>query len=105
MTVETHEFPEDGMEFKDNNLTIKPILIHPENLKPFNEATVVSSSSISRVSVPSKRSHDSALGQAEQKSAIEYKKKVLSLMFNQSQRQLIQPKKKKRNVYREEEAV
>ncbi|CAB4433417.1 unnamed protein product [Rhizophagus irregularis] len=30
MSVETHEFQEDGMEFKDENLTILPVFLYPE---------------------------------------------------------------------------
>ncbi|CAG8487437.1 10121_t:CDS:10 [Ambispora gerdemannii] len=106
MSVETLEFPEDGMEFKDDNLAIKAVLLCPESLHQSIKYDNDSSSSTAEISLPQKRSHDSAsLEHSEQQksSSLEYKKKVLSLMFNQSQRQNTgqQPKKRRR----EEEAV
>ncbi|CAG8472470.1 9675_t:CDS:10 [Ambispora leptoticha] len=70
MSVETLEFPEDGMEFKDENLIIKAALIYPEDLRQSIASDNNSSLSTAEISLPQKRSHDLAsLDHSEQKSS------------------------------------
>jgi len=80
MSVETHEFQEDGMEFKDDNLTILPVFLYPEELK-----SIDSSPSTQNLETGTKRTRDSSLGEIDSGSTLKYKKDILSLMFNQSQ--------------------
>ena len=80
MSVETHEFQEDGMEFKDDNLKILPVFLYPEELKN------IGSSSTQDLEIGIKRTRDLALGEIDSDSTLKYKKEILSLMFNQSQR-------------------
>src|SRR5688572_21787715 len=79
MSVETHEFQEDGMEFKDDNLTILPVFLYPEELKP-------STSFTQNLETGTKRTRDLSLGEIDSDSTLKYKKEILSLMFNQSKR-------------------
>ncbi|KAG9284291.1 hypothetical protein G9A89_002101 [Geosiphon pyriformis] len=105
MSLETHEFPEDGTQFQDENLTIKTVILHPNSniIQSQIDATSESFNS-GKISLPLKRAFDSDLQQAEQQSNLEYKKKLLGLMFNQSQRQNSDQKPSKRRN-REEETV
>src|SRR6266542_2022382 len=82
MSVETHEFQEEGMEFKDDNLTVLPVFLYPEGLKSIES----SSPFIKKPETGTKRARDSASESVEIDSALKYKKEILSLMFNQSQR-------------------
>ncbi|RHZ49596.1 hypothetical protein Glove_519g75 [Diversispora epigaea] len=97
MLVETHEFQEDGAEFKDENLFIKTIFLNPEN--------IASSSSSDRVNVPEKRSREGN----EYDSTLKYKKEILSLMFNLSSRpddpKLFTAKKTKTQTREEDTAL
>jgi ribonuclease Z len=81
MSVETHEFQEDGMDFKDDNLTILPVFLYPEHQK-----NIDSSSSTQNLETGAKRTRDLSLEEIESDSTLKYKKEILSLMFNQSQR-------------------
>lgn len=81
MSVETHEFQEDGMEFKDENLTILPVFLYPEWQKN-NDS---SSSSTQNLETGTKRTRDSTLDEINSNSTLKYKKEILSLMFNQGQ--------------------
>ncbi|CAG8471280.1 700_t:CDS:10 [Dentiscutata erythropus] len=81
MSVETHEFQEDGMIFKDDNLTIHPIFINPEE----SNNSISSSSSQEDVNLPSKRANDFTSDIVDN-SSLQFKKGILSLMFNQSHR-------------------
>ncbi|RIA93139.1 beta-lactamase-like protein [Glomus cerebriforme] len=82
MSVETHEFKEDGMGFNDDNLTILPVFLYPEGLKNIG----TSSSFTENLETGTKRTRDSALEEIDSDSTLKYKKEILSLMFNQSQR-------------------
>ncbi|CAG8512684.1 10664_t:CDS:10 [Acaulospora morrowiae] len=75
MSVDTHEFQEDGMEFKDGNLLIQTILLNPED-------SMSSPLSPQKLNLPSKRPREDD----EYDPALKHKKEILSLMFNQSQR-------------------
>ncbi|UZO24309.1 uncharacterized protein OCT59_016614 [Rhizophagus irregularis] len=81
MSVETHEFQEDGMEFKDENLTILPVFLYPEWQKNITS----SSSSTQNLETGTKRTRDSTLDEINSNSTLKYKKEILSLMFNQGQ--------------------
>ncbi|PKC14653.1 hypothetical protein RhiirA5_409189 [Rhizophagus irregularis] len=81
MSVETHEFQEDGMEFKDENLTILPVFLYPEWQKNITS----SSSSTQNLETGTKRTRDSTLDEININSTLKYKKEILSLMFNQGQ--------------------
>ncbi|CAG8441244.1 14355_t:CDS:10 [Funneliformis caledonium] len=82
MSVKTHEFQKEGMEFTDDNLTVLPVFLYPEELKN----TDSTSSSAQKPETGTKRERDSDLQSDEIDSALKYKKEILSLMFNQSQR-------------------
>ncbi|KAF0380098.1 beta-lactamase-like protein [Gigaspora margarita] len=79
MSVATHEFQADGMEFKDDNMTIYPIFINPEE----SNNNISSSYLQESVSSPSKRANDFTLDTVDNTS-LQYKKEILSLMFNKS---------------------
>ncbi|GES97863.1 beta-lactamase-like protein [Rhizophagus clarus] len=99
MSVETHEFQEDGMEFKDENLRILPVFLYPEWRKNVES----SSSSTQDLETGTKRTRDSNLDEINSNSTLKYKKEILSLMFNQGQL-LNDPKSsnKKRSKYYED---
>jgi hypothetical protein len=80
MKVETHEFQEDGMEFKDENVTILPVFLYPEWQK-----NIDSSSSSQNLETGTKRTRESTLDEINSNSTLKYKKEILSLMFNQGQ--------------------
>ncbi|CAG8784301.1 35727_t:CDS:2, partial [Racocetra persica] len=100
MSVETHEFQEDGMIFKDNNMTIYPIFINPEE----SNNNISSSSSQERVSLPSKRANDSTDDTIDNTS-LQYKKEILSLMFNQNHQPHNPKGQKKSKTYEENSAL
>ncbi|CAG8524750.1 2252_t:CDS:2 [Acaulospora colombiana] len=75
MSVNTHEFQEDGMEFNDKNLMVKAIFLNPDD-------SISSSSSQGKINLPLKHPRE----ENEYDPALKYKKEILSLMFNQSQR-------------------
>ncbi|PKK78343.1 hypothetical protein RhiirC2_548895 [Rhizophagus irregularis] len=99
MSVETHEFQEDGMEFKDENLTILPVFLYPEWQKNITS----SSSSTQNLETGTKRTRDSTLDEINSNSTLKYKKEILSLMFNQGQlSNVLKSSNKKRSKYDED---
>ncbi|CAG8440575.1 11933_t:CDS:10 [Diversispora eburnea] len=101
--VETHEFQEDGTEFKDENLFIKTIFLNPENI---TSPAAPSSSSSDRVDIPEKRAREE---ENEYDPTLKYKKEILSLMFNLSSRpddpKLLITKKTKTQTREEDTAL
>jgi ribonuclease Z len=71
MSVKTHEFPAEGLSFQDDNMIVKAILFGPE--------TLVTNLHQGEFLVPAKRARDGA--------PLDYKKKILSLMFNKNKRE------------------
>ncbi|CAG8642002.1 17230_t:CDS:10, partial [Cetraspora pellucida] len=100
MSVETHEFQEDGMTFKDDNMTIYPIFFDLEE----SNNNISSSSSQGGVSLPSKRANDSTLDTVDNTS-LQHKKEILSLMFNKSHQPHNPKGTKKSKTYEENSAL
>jgi hypothetical protein len=69
------------MQFKDENLTILPVFLNPEDQK--NNSL---SSSTQNLETGTKRTIDSALEETNSGSTLKYKKEILSLMFDKSQK-------------------
>ncbi|RUP50799.1 hypothetical protein BC936DRAFT_137640 [Jimgerdemannia flammicorona] len=87
MSVETHEFDHDGAEFKDENLTIRSVILLPDDYKPPSPPpTTIDPNSATLAGT--KRDHDSmSEGDAHPDSLspvaqMNYKRQILSDMFS-----------------------
>ncbi|RUS30019.1 beta-lactamase-like protein [Jimgerdemannia flammicorona] len=87
MSVETHEFDHDGAEFKDENLTIRSVILLPDDYKPPSPPPITIDPN-SATLAGTKRDHDSmSEGDAHPDSLspvaqMNYKRQILSDMFS-----------------------